>query len=657
MKKSLLFLIAAAALPLSGPGGAAETQPAQVLRVLPSMKAPHPAFKADARLALPVRVAQADITFDALLKELQEKSGVPLKAEGDTGWMMSTVAVNERPLGDLLSLISTHFGLTWRRAGSGYILWKDRAAIQREKLLQQEDDLALIEQALQIGRLAMLPRAEREALNEKLRQSLQQSGLTSEMRAQLMKQSNMLGKAKHDPLPYQVLLQAPRAALERLLTDRELTFSSRMGEIPERFLKDFIETSKQQPAEELCPPIEVNEVILTYRFDPNDSDAARSSMLAVETEIRPSGHGGGDYLYVDEPAHHYIVRDPRLRRPLVPPSARFRYPSGFRDGPMGPSWTHMTNRWPEGCPTLGEFLLAIHDDCKLDLISDSFLDYRTTSDFDRQRLKTWEELLVRQGERRQVAARIDGNLLRLRAPRFYRLQDRHPPLHLIQEETRRMQPDAESLLRTLVRLTERLTRKQQQGVVRHWGYVWNNDRIFVPSENLRFDMPRTLNLFSKGIREQLLSGRSIPVSALSPADRNVMEKELTRRLVQQRRSTLPAPPVEGPPAIMKLVPYQSEHLIFETNDNQGKRRLIAVTKKFGTEQQNLERLKQYSPPEYRLLPYTRIDITYSLEIQNAAGRRLTSLTTAFLVSPALLPTSATEPGPPQGAVTAETGRP
>lgn len=377
MKQFLRNVLAIAILLAAGAGGAVETVPPEVARVLPSMKGLHPVFKDDPRVKQTVTIAEADIRLGALLKLLSRQTSVPLKAETKLAHLGATLGVRNRPLDELLSLISTHFGFTWRRGDGGYVLWKDRAAVLREMRMHNEDDLAVIDLALRAGKFAHLSPEQMEARREQILKALQNPRLPSAAQARMRRELEDIGNARSHPVAFQLLMLSPDVLVERLMKEKKLTFSSLKGEIPPALVRRHLEIQRQKRRESEQSPL--REMIITFDLGRRHEGEMRRSALSVTTDVRlenGGGGGSGTALGAEETAHLFPATDPRLRRPAPELKGSFRYPAQFTDGPMLGPWLETKKRWPEALATPGELLLSIHKSCALDVLGDSFMEHR-----------------------------------------------------------------------------------------------------------------------------------------------------------------------------------------------------------------------------------------------------------------------------------------
>lgn len=649
MKQALSILLAGAALLPGRSAGAAEPLHPEALLVLPSVKGLHPAFKSDARMQKQVTVARADIPISDLLKLLTEQTSVPLKADGDTGWMMATAGLRKRPLGEVLTLLSTHFGLLWRRGGGGYILWKDLATTRREARLEAEDEAALVQRALRIGRLALLPPLQVKERLKSVEERLSQNP-ADDVRLSLLTELEDLRRSLDGPFAYQALARAPAHLVQKLLEEKSLVLSSRDGSLSAEQVEGYLAERRTS-----IDSVEgtFRELRLVFNLGAR-ADQVATAFLHIETYLIQGQDRGPTESRLGKSSGDidFSVQDPRLKKTNRKLTGSFTHPSGFIEGPAAYAWTLNLLRFPEKLPTLGDLLIAIHQDCGLDVLGDSFIHYRQRYIDYRWQPSTYENVLRQNVSRYTLACRLDGDLLRVRSQTPSQMQKRQIQPRIMETEIDRLSPEPSSLLRALVSLEDRLTIAQQGTLVTYWGYLWRNGRIFVPSDNRRLELPRLINRFSPAAREQILSGKTLPLSILMPADARVVQDVLA----ETRRRADPAvrqpQPATGPPAQIRLVRMDVKEIVFRINDPGQPPRWKHFPERFlldpGSTGQAARR--KHVAPRYTRMPYTGLSYTYQLQLQNSGGERIGVLGMTIVTPAVPLPSDTIEAGvrkPPQ----------
>jgi hypothetical protein len=115
----------------------------------------------DARLKAPLTLAAEVTPLGRALRQIQERTGVPLTAARDTADDKVTLFIDRLPAAQVLDVLARHFDFRWYRKGNGYELAQDAGSKRREAQARARAQAARIAalsaRMSRIFRLARLP--------------------------------------------------------------------------------------------------------------------------------------------------------------------------------------------------------------------------------------------------------------------------------------------------------------------------------------------------------------------------------------------------------------------------------------------------------------------------------------------------------------------
>lgn len=561
----------------AAPRGAVEGQApsAELLELLPPAPDAHPALKDDGRLAKPVTAAAAGVTITELLAELAEQSGVPLTTSRDLSYDMVTAGFKNRPLVRVLSLLSTHFGFTWRRKQGGYELWQDLASKQREEALRNRQITELIQYLIHLGKMAEQPPAVIDAALAALSEKLKDPRLSDQQRQVLERERSgyVVLARPDDSLALRLLARSPAARLNEFLAANELRFSTATGEISRDDIARWQAEKAARNQRRLPLPANIDTAAVEYSLPERKRGGTGASGISLKLELKGGQSsmslGSGISLPRRNETLFALPVDPRLQVAVPPISRSLLYAGSFKTGPYRSAWEDDLARWPDLYPSRADFLLALHHATGLDVLSDSFSPWEPANgEQPIPNIPSFQAALSRLFT--GSAMRIEDGVLRIRSPHYYHARPITLSRRQVQEEARRLQPDTRSLMDALIRLAAVLRPGQKARLAESWGYLWANDQLFVPHPE-RWDRERLMQIpsllarFSGGVRKRLLAGERVSLRSLTRQDLPVLEgsvREVERDRARTRRPRPESPAPPGPAAFLHL---QIEDMLYSTH--------------------------------------------------------------------------------------------
>lgn len=620
----------------------------QIRELIPAAPELHPAFTGDKRLSGPVTLALGDAPMSHLLTVLSRISGVSLTATPDVADDEVTVGFKHRPLGEVLTLLSTHFGFTWREDHGGYKLWQDLASRKREEGLRQRDLKTLVDDLVRVAPLARLPAEEIKARTERLEQLIRQRDLNSEQRGARADELNdvyRVGKPA-SRLALQILGLAPRERIRNLLVRGRETFSTSTGDIGREMVERWWLEQRADGAAGADIGDSPRDLTVRFRLEPGSESSTGQSMLHVR--IEPAGVAAvpATQFFFQErfrsgPALVYL-RDSRLSQRAPASQPEQRPAVGFTSGPYLAPWQDSLNRRPSKGGRISDFLLLLHRDTGLDVLSDSLAMNSPFGPIARPGVP-YGETLWPEARRQKLALALDAGVLRVRHSQFYNLRPRQIPARRMEQAIAELEPDAEKMLATMTRLVADLTPGQRVTLAGSWSRVWANNRIFAPSHfayraHVDFVLPLFLARISGGVQSRLLGGEPVKLATLSPEDRSVLDDALDAlsEAGYDRPPYSPPPGSAGSPATLLLKKTPGSMTVYRRYGQDGRPGGMHMIGGPAGRAAPVPVVNAGEPsPTLIGEPYPHV--RFSLELQDEEGRLTRNGGSLSLIPPALFP--------------------
>ena len=154
------------------------------------------AFRKDDTFKKAVSVVVTDEALSSVLPSIGKQLGIELRTSRDTGDDKISLAVKNRPAGEILSLISNSLDFIWLKEGAAYRLDQSLVARKREAALARgEQDRRLAEIAdrmKRIGALAGLPQDQLASRRDEAMRLAQDPNTSAAQRAQAVDESEAI---------------------------------------------------------------------------------------------------------------------------------------------------------------------------------------------------------------------------------------------------------------------------------------------------------------------------------------------------------------------------------------------------------------------------------------------------------------------------------
>jgi hypothetical protein len=271
------FVTAALVLSLAGALSAGEPRAPKADPVLD-------ALRKDPRLQSPVVVAAADQPLGEFLDGLAKRAGVILRASRETEDDRITLFSRDRPAAELLIQAALHFDFQWRRYRTGFELYQDLPARQRQAAAREAvrtAQLQAIQQRIQqVGALLGRPR---EQLTQQRGDLLKQMGnrmLTPAQRQEVQEQLAVVGAALQPgaALGVDFSRRLGPAQYGALRAGQEVRFSTQDGTLPPAMAAPIHEAARES-----------RSVMRSVRIEAGPGGAAPQIAPAPENTAPPTG--------------------------------------------------------------------------------------------------------------------------------------------------------------------------------------------------------------------------------------------------------------------------------------------------------------------------------------------------------------------------------
>lgn len=635
---------------------AAET--AWLRKLIPPAPVVHPALAEDERLHKPVTVAVWGRPISELLAELSRSSGIPLSATTDVADDEVSVGFSGRPLAQVLTLLSTHFGFTWRQDYGGYKLWQDFASKQREVNSRKQEVQGLLDDLLRSGRLAGQPAEAIQARIKSLEDVLSVRGGDPAERAPLIRELQDLRRVAHPTgrLALSLLSRAPVERIRKLFVDGKERFSTTTGDISENDALRWQVESQISGRDRfgMAAPGKAGDplsIAILYHLDAGStshSGHATMRVAIIRKAIRRNPRASFVYA-VDYPRTGPLplLNDKRLEREITELRPAFSRMAGFDSGSQLYLWRQTIRRAADRMPRLSEILRATHRETGIDVLSDNLVGAEAFPNLYRKGAR-FDYFLHATARNTGLGMQIYDGVLRVRSVNHHNLRERQVPARLMQQTAAELQPDAQNLLTTLFDLVGRLHPGQRFTLVREWDRLWANDRIFVPTSAYDLSQGGFLLLdllaqLSPQMRSRLMTGEEVPVRDFAPRDRDAVDSALAAAADAGRDLPpfAPTPGSAGPPASLAFKTFPQDVTVYGRYKNDI---LWDVETQYGPVGRTMPPpAAAEGKPPYVLVGAPYSEFAYLFILRDAENRLAMPLGSLVLRPPALFPRNEADP--------------
>jgi hypothetical protein len=512
-------ILALAVLLLAGQVGAREA-------VVP------PPLAQDERLVGEVTVAVKDRPLGDVLPEIGKKLGVPLTAARETADDKITLFIKERPAREVLALISDHFDFQWRRDRDGYRLGQDLASRTREQALRDARDaeeMAAIQRKLsRVTALLPFDREKGREVSLDLVPRLRDPDTSNAERLVVLDRLEDWGLASLAPAEaaMELLHWLPAVHQSAVWSGEPVAFSTRDGSLPAEVAGRIRRGLAATATTGVSGFTQVTALVQVSRARASSHEL----MLAVSLLLHDDAGGGlnGDWHVRSRPIlwgdlfqdAREEPGDPELRYPVhLPPLAQPR-PSPRR-ALLEELQLVATPRRP-----WSDLLQVVHEQTGLDILSDSYtrtwITQQLESDWNRE--QPLYRLLHRLGHSLDYRWEKRPGLLLLRSLRRPHDRQEEVPGDVLRRMRELSELPGRPNLADYAALASRLTDPQAESLGTYWSYYFPELTV-LPLKGTSF--PKVVRLLrwwdALGPAQREAAGAAgLPLAAQAPAQRQAL---------------------------------------------------------------------------------------------------------------------------------------
>lgn len=492
-------------------------------------------FRDDPRLKARLELGAADRTLGELIPSLGKRWQVRLVADRSVADDKITLFLKARPAAEVLTLIGRHLGFRWLRNREGYELTQDLAGKRREQALLRNELTAIENQLVLAARLLPLqPAILRERLTD-IDKRIAEGKLSAEERAELTAEKQTTGDVlvSRDAVSLSLGLfrQLSQSQIDSLFDGTEVRFSTVNDSLSPAAAEQIRRSTNV--LESLGGPLPQIQADATIRLsDEADFDEIpayrrnrqlrlRCVTLSLRGEMERPANWGGEWsptIPTPVPLPHAAAPDPELDRVVELSLPGPERPGGNLGG-IGMAGMLRPDLVWRAHPKLSDIASELAKATGWEVVADSFTPVRIEAALLRGR-RPVRDILTVMAQELDYTWEKRGDTLFLRDRRYFLDRPAEAPERLIRAYRERALQQQIAPLDSLATLVSELSNAQVRSLYRNWGWYLEGSGLRPPDwlYSRRFDL-RLWATFTLPQRQALLSGKTLPVSAVTPLQR------------------------------------------------------------------------------------------------------------------------------------------